>query len=557
MKKAFLLAGALLGVLGLLAGWFFGRPAYRKHKETRFIREARAFMAKRDYRNANLAARQTLRLNSTNREACRLMADLGENFRSPQELDWRRRLAELEPTVDNKLLLTTAAMRLQARPYPIAAQTLEEMRSSAASVASFHAVSAELALRLNRPAEAAADFAEAARLEPTNVLHRLNLAVLQCRSTNELIAAEGRASLEGYSTNRPFGIVALRWLVANHVATTNLDAAEHFSSQVMRNPRCTWDDRLQHLAILKQAQRPNFSTELESAERDASTNAGAVYGLSAWLISRGLAAEDYRWLTNCPAATRSEQPVPLAIVDCLNALKDWDTLETYLQGQKWKDQEFLRLAQLSRAAEQRKQGLVANARWRLAVRAAEDRIGPLNSLLAMATAWGREQAREELLWFIGERCPREHWAFGELARFYQTKGNTHGLNKVYAALANLDSRNLHWKNNLAATSMLLRLNLSTAHELARETYAQNPEDGIIASTYAYSLHLQGRTKEGLDAFKKLKPETLDQPLVAFYYGLLLSASGQTNQAGKYLSLASKSELLPEERNLMAQASKAL
>jgi Flp pilus assembly protein TadD len=105
--------------------------------------------------------------------------------------------------------------------------------------------------------------------------------------------------------------------------------------------------------------------------------------------------------------------------------------------------------------------------------------------------------------------------------------------------------------------MLLRLNLSTAHELARETYAQNPEDGIIASTYAYSLHLQGRTKEGLDAFKKLKPETLDQPLVAFYYGLLLSASGQTNQAGKYLSLASKSELLPEERNLMAQASKAL
>ena len=557
MKKAILLAGVLLGILGLLAGWFLGRPAYRRHKEARFMGEARTFMVKRDYRNANLAARQILRLNPTNREACRLMAELGERFRSPQELDWRRRLAELEPTVENRLLLATTAMRLQGKPFPLAAQTLEEMRPAAKEVAAFHAASAELALRLNRPAEAAAEFAEAGRLEPTNALHRLNLAVLQCRSTNGAIASEGRANLERYSSHSQLGIVALRWLVADHVASNNLDAAERFSSQVMREPHCTWDDRLQHLAILKQAERAEFAAQLEAAERNASTNATAVYGLSAWLISHGMAAEDSRWLSNCPAQIRAEQPVPLAIVDCLNAMKDWDGLETFLQGQKWKDQEFLRLAQLSRAAEQRKQGLVANARWRLAVRAAEDRIGPLNSLLAMASAWGREKAKEDLLWFIGERCPREHWAFGELARLYQARGNTLGLHKVYAALANLDSRNLHWKNNLAATSMLLRLNLPAAHELARETYAQNPDDGIIASTYAYSLHLQGRTKEGLGAFQKLKPETLDEPLVAFYYGLLLSAAGETNEAVKYLALGSKSELLPEERSLMAEASKAL
>ena len=55
--------------------------------------------------------------------------------------------------------------------------------------------------------------------------------------------------------------------------------------------------------------------------------------------------------------------------------------------------------------------------------------------------------------------------------------------------------------------------------------------------------------------EKLKPEALETPSVALYYGVLLSASGDTNKAGKYLGIARKADLLPEEKALATEAAK--
>jgi hypothetical protein len=73
---------------------------------------------------------------------------------------------------------------------------------------------------------------------------------------------------------------------------------------------------------------------------------------------------------------------------------------------------------------------------------------------------------------------------------YLAGGNTRGLNKVYAALAGYDSKDFKIQNDLAVTSMLLKVNLPRAHELAKELYAQHPEEAFVVSTYAYSLHLK-------------------------------------------------------------------
>ena len=75
----------------------------------------------------------------------------------------------------------------------------------------------------------------------------------------------------------------------------------------------------------------------------------------------------------------------------------------------------------------------------------------------------------------------------------------------------------------------------------------------VVSTYAYSLHLQGRSREGLAALEKLKADDLERPSVALY-GLLLNVNNETNRAEKYLALASKANLLPEEKILLAGAS---
>jgi hypothetical protein len=275
------------------------------------------------------------------------------------------------------------------------------------------------------------------------------------------------------------------------------------------------------------------------------------------MVGHNFVGEAFSWLTNCPAKVRAEQPVPLALVDCYLAKKDWAGLETFLEAQKWGDLEFMRFAFLSRAAAEQNQKLAAEARWRSAVREAGERLGPLNALLIMATSSGRQQAREELLWQIAKRFPGQHWALRELERSYLASGNTRGLNKLYSTMASYMPKNFAAQNNLTATSLLLKLNLTRTHELAKEIYSAHPEEPIVTSTYAFSLYLQGRTKEGLAALEKLKPEALETPSVAVYYGLLLSEAGQTNKASKYLGIAQKSELLPEEKTLVAEALKRM
>jgi Flp pilus assembly protein TadD len=134
-------------------------------------------------------------------------------------------------------------------------------------------------------------------------------------------------------------------------------------------------------------------------------------------------------------------------------------------------------------------------------------------------------------------------------------GNTRGLNKVYSTMASWTPKNFAVQNNLAATSLLLKLNLPKAHALAKEVFAEHSDQAIVTSTYAFSLHLQGRTKDGLAALGKLKPEALETPSVALYYGVLLCAAGDTNKAGKYLDIAQKADLLPEEKTLASDALK--
>jgi len=105
--------------------------------------------------------------------------------------------------------------------------------------------------------------------------------------------------------------------------------------------------------------------------------------------------------------------------------------------------------------------------------------------------------------------------------------------------------------------LLLKDNLPRACQLANGAFVQRPEDPVVVSTYAYSLHLQGRTQDGVAALEKLKPESLAEPSVALYYGVLLSALHETNQAAPFLAIArTKGQLLPEEIKLLTNASKS-
>jgi cellulose synthase operon protein C len=548
-----LLALALLLLAG--TGIWWGRPAYRDWKERRLLAQAQAFLAKGDLRNASLSARQALSLNPSNLVACQLMAGWAEKAGSPALLDWRRRIAEASPTPENRLLLASTALRFQRPPYPLAAQILDDLRAGAANLPVFHVVAAELALRLKELDAAQVHFQAAARIEPTNELYQLNLAALRLASTNAALAAEGRATLESLRQSTNLGTVALGWLVEDCLRRQDRTAAAAWSAQLVAHPRCTTEARLQHLNLLMPGKGPEFTSYLESFKQRASTNVAEVRSLCAWLIQHERAVEALRWLTNLPPATRTQQPVPLATAEAYVALKDWSAVEGFLAGQRWADLEFMRLAFLSQAFLQKK-AISAPTLWRSAVRETHDRLGPQVILLNLADSWQRPQDKEDLLWHVYQRHPEERWTLRELARLYQAQGNTRGLNKLFGVLAELDPKDFQARNNLAATSLLLKLDLPKAYELARDLHTERPDDAIIATTYAFALHLRGNTGEGLAVLQKLKPEALEDPPLALYYGVLLSASGQPAQARKYLDLTPPAKLLPEEKQLMDNARKA-
>jgi predicted Zn-dependent protease len=139
-----------------------------------------------------------------------------------------------------------------------------------------------------------------------------------------------------------------------------------------------------------------------------------------------------------------------------------------------------------------------------------------------------------------------------LERLYFDAGNTAGLYQLYSKQLPRSPQNAALKNNLAATALLLKTNLTQACLWAAEAYAQKTNEPVIVSTYAYALHLQGRDQEGLAALQKLKPEQLEQSSVALYYGVLLRAAGQTNEAARFLDIAqTQGSLLPEEKQLLS------
>lgn len=543
-----------IAVIFLIGGFcLFGLPAYRHWKEQRAVTRARVFLNAGDFANANLCARQTLSLNPTNLGACLLMAELAETVGAPQALDWRRRIADLSPTLDHKLAFAQTALKVESPPFPLATQTLDDLASYETGSSDYHLLAAQLALKLNRPDEAEKHFSQAARLQPNHPLTQLNLAVVQLLSSNQTVSAKARATLQSFATDTNLAPLALRSLIADALKNKRFTNAELFCNSLLARPDATFADRLQQLTILHEAGRKEFDPALASLRRDVGTNAPAVWSLANWMNRNGLAAQTRQWLVACPPQFQTNPPVALALADSLVAAQDWPALEQFLRAQDWHELDFARLALRAHSAAGLQNQVAADALWRLATNHAGKRLGALTSLLALADAWQLPAARESLLAQILEAAPSQRWAYRELLPHYLAAGNTRAVARVSALLAQADPQDTEARNNFAATSLLLKTDTVHAHQIAKENVERQPKVPDLVATYAFSLHLQGRTKDGLTKLESLDSQALRQPGIAFYYGILLSAAEQRQKAKDYFALVDPAKLLPEERQLLAAA----
>ena len=162
-----------------------------------------------------------------------------------------------------------------------------------------------------------------------------------------------------------------------------------------------------------------------------------------------------------------------------------------------------------------------------------------------------------IIWTIVNQYPGEQWAFRALAQALFAGGRTRPLMMLYSQQVKRSPSDLGARNNLAMTALLLDAQELKPHELAREVYGKAPTNAAFISTYAFSLHLQKKDAEALKVIEQLKPQELQDPSIAGYYGLILKATGNGAKAKTCLELVSKTPLLPEERKLFDRAKAGL
>src|SRR4051812_10011307 len=101
MPKKFKITLPFLALLLLTLAIWLLEPPYRRWSTQRAADAARRFLFQTNYADAALSARRALQIDSNCVSACAVLAELLERSRSPRAVQWRQRVADLEPGNDS------------------------------------------------------------------------------------------------------------------------------------------------------------------------------------------------------------------------------------------------------------------------------------------------------------------------------------------------------------------------------------------------------------------------------------------------------------------------
>jgi predicted Zn-dependent protease len=533
------------------AGWF-GRRAYQAATERRLTAQARQFLATNDLRNAALCLQRALQINPMSAPASGSMADMLESTGSSAALRWRIHAWELE-TNNMQYRLAWAQTALKAHNPHSARLALEGLDATARSSAAYYKLMGALHWGLKNASEAEKAYLEALRLEPTNQAVELNLATVRLWSTNQTSMENARQTLHQLLANAALRAIALRALAADAARRRDFTQAMKFSKELIGLPACTVGDRIAYLQLSRESASPESAAWRAGLEAMAQQSPETAFALGTWMTSAEGPTNALRWLEQLPRAVQTNQPVPLIITDCQIALQNWKGLLASVETQDWRELDFYRLALEANARRSLSQSLAAERALRKALRECDKRLDRFHRLFQATTAWGWQAGKIDVLRNIVMEFPKEAWAVDQLVTELHATGNTVELVEVLAKSCDVNPSDVRLKGCLANVCLLRGTELEKAHRLASEVYSASPNNPFYISTYAYSLYLQNRKDEALKVLSDVRPEQLEIPSVAAYFGTIQANSGHKAAAREPLQRAEAATLLPEEKEIVRQA----
>ena len=203
-----------------------------------------------------------------------------------------------------------------------------------------------------QPDEAEAHFSESIRIDPSNLIPQVNLAVVRLHRTNTLDMAEARIALQRIittSTNVALCSQARRELINDAMRFNNIPTALALSKELTQQANPVFTDKLLRLDVLMKTQNAEFKPALATYQREAATDPAKIFDLTNWQMNRLSTAEALGWLQSLPIQTRTNQPAALLAAQCQLQLHDWRGLQAAIQPQNWNELEFIRHAMLARS----------------------------------------------------------------------------------------------------------------------------------------------------------------------------------------------------------------
>jgi len=537
------------------AGWF-GRKAYHKAAGHQLVAEAQKYLGQKDVRNASLCLQRALQLNPLNLDANRLVADMLEEAGDPSAVAWRIRVYQIQTNnVENCFAWAQTALKM--KDTPSAVQALRDVPENKRSSVQFHKLAGVLAWNVHDVTSAEKEFTEALQLDPSNLTIVLNLASVRLSSTNSSVADQARLTLEQIPASSPLHLTALRYLAIDAVSHKSLDRALVYSQQTVKDPQATYADKLAHLQILHEADSPGFDAWQAALADDAAKSPAHAYALGDWIQRVESPAAALLWLQSLPFATQTNLPVPLAITDCQISLKEWPGMLGIVTKQDWGELNYYRLALESLGRQESGETRESEMAWQKALTLCSHRLDRLTRLNQIISAWKWTSERCVVLEKIVEQFPKETWADEQLIALYYAQGKTRELAYLLDEMLTADPTNIRLKNNLASLLLLRKSDLEKARRMALEAYDSDTNNPFYACTYAYSLLLQSKPAEAAKIFSSMKTDYLKNPSIAAYYGIVEAEVGNKMVAKAPLQLAGNAKLLPEEMELVRQASARL
>ncbi len=531
------------------------REPYHRWNAARHVRRAAESLASGDPRRALLDARNALQHNRSHAEAVRIVAKSLEALGIPEAEEWRARLDTLHPR-DPENVPALAKALLKSSGWQSAEQRLETLDEAGRNTPAFHAVAAAIAMEKHDAAAAESHWAEAVRLEPAEKKHRLNLAAVRLESKVPGQREAALADLADMRGNSGTEAEALRQLLGDAVRRREGAEARTLADAIVAQKGCTFRDKLARLSTLRLIGDLSATTYLLELRDAAMADPMDLYTLLMWMNANNLALMVEEWVRFFPQDMIARPPAGLAVAEALMRAGEWQKLDELIGIAKWGEMEFMRKAFLTAALDHTGEEGEAAREWKDAIAAVRTRADGLERLARFAVQAKWAGRAEEIMRTLAAmpQCPR--WVMDSLWKDAFQRGDTAQLQKLSGALAKSDPKGIAARNNYAFLSLLTRNAEGNPHRIAETLHKEHPENALVASTYALSLHQQGKAADAVAVMSAQKPETLREPQIALYQAIFLLSTGEAEKAGEFLKLSAKWPMLPEEKALLDRAKAA-